>query len=189
MLNAALVNGYSIVTYQRPLIATDELDVSIIRNNSQAIIWAIGPLNERNEVSFHSHYLKGSNKLIEFARPPTWNCPMPDVEQHYDSDVLNDKLSINTKNSSSRFNTNENANNSNGHDKANSNIDERQLFAAMPTTRRPLSSRSPSPPAVTSTKNAWTIPPIQCDEPDDGVFYAQMGPTGGKHGYPAITGE
>ncbi|KAK0162557.1 hypothetical protein PV327_006325 [Microctonus hyperodae] len=190
LLNAALVNGYSIVTYQRPLIATDELDISIIRNNSQAIIWAIGPLNERNEVSFHSNYLKGSSKLIEFARPPTWNCPMPDVEQHYDSDVLNDKLNIN--NNSSRFNTNENTNNNKGYDKDHSNIDNRNYdelgFTVASTTRRSL-SRSPSPPAVASTKNAWIIPPIQCDEPDDGVFYAQMGPTGGKHGYPAITGH
>lgn len=34
----------------------------------------------------------------------------------------------------------------------------------------------------------WEIPPIECNEPDDGVFYAQLGPTGGKQGYPAITG-
>lgn len=36
---------------------------------------------------------------------------------------------------------------------------------------------------------AWEIPAIQCNEPPDGVFYAQMGPTGGKQGYPAITGQ
>lgn len=42
-------------------------------------------------------------------------------------------------------------------------------------------------PAVPRSKH-WEIPPIQCFEPDDGVFYAQMGPTGGKQGYPAITG-
>lgn len=55
------------------------------------------------------------------------------------------------------------------------------------STRRP--SRLPATPAPASTKDAWEIPPIQCNEPDDGVFYAQMGPTGGKHGYPAITGK
>lgn len=48
--------------------------------------------------------------------------------------------------------------------------------------------RHPATPAPAPTNNAWEIPPIQCNEPDDGVFYAQMGPTGGKHGYPAITG-
>lgn len=37
--------------------------------------------------------------------------------------------------------------------------------------------------------DAWEIPPINCNEPEDGVFYAQMGPTGGKHGYSAITGN
>lgn len=47
----------------------------------------------------------------------------------------------------------------------------------------------PPTPAPASTRGAWEIPPIQCDEPEDGVFYAQMGPTGGKHGYPAITGD
>ena len=76
LLNAAMVNGYSIVTYQRPLKASDELDRQIITNRSQAIIWAVGPLNERREVSFHSHYLK-TDKFIEFGRPPVWNCPMP----------------------------------------------------------------------------------------------------------------
>lgn len=49
--------------------------------------------------------------------------------------------------------------------------------------------RLPATPAPASTNDAWEIPPIQCDEPDDGVFYAQLGPTGGKHGYPAITGK
>lgn len=75
-----MVNGYSIVTYQRPLKANDELDRQIITNGSQAIVWAIGPLNERNEVSFHSDYLK-TDRFIEFGRPPAWNCPMPDQEQ------------------------------------------------------------------------------------------------------------
>jgi len=35
---------------------------------------------------------------------------------------------------------------------------------------------------------AWRVPPILCHEPEDRVFYAQMGPTGGKRGYSAITG-
>lgn len=56
------------------------------------------------------------------------------------------------------------------------------------TTRRP-NSRPQATPAPASKKDAWEIPPIQCNDPEDGVLYAQMGPTGGKHGYPAITGE
>ncbi|XP_011646237.1 protein Skeletor, isoforms D/E isoform X2 [Pogonomyrmex barbatus] len=149
LLNAAMVNGYSIVTYQRPLKASDELDRPIFTNRSQAIIWAIGPLNERQEVSFHSHYLK-TDRFIEFGRPPAWNCPMPDQEQAPSED--------------------DEAGNKN-----------------QPTTKRP--HRMPATPAPAPTTDAWEIPAIECNEPDDGVFYAQMGPTGGKHGYSAITGH
>lgn len=74
-----MVNGYSIVTYQRPLRASDELDRSILTNQSQAIIWAIGPLNQRNEVSFHSQYTK-KNQFIDFGRPAKWNCPLPEAD-------------------------------------------------------------------------------------------------------------
>jgi hypothetical protein len=54
LLNAAMVNGYSIVTYQRSLKAQDELDIDILTNGTQPVIWAIGPLNSKNEVSYHS---------------------------------------------------------------------------------------------------------------------------------------
>ncbi|XP_076241242.1 DM13 and DOMON_DOH domain-containing protein skeletor isoform X2 [Calliopsis andreniformis] len=154
LLNAALVDGYSIVTYQRPLKTNDELDHQILTNGSQAIIWAIGPLNERQEVSFHSDYLK-TDRFIDFGRPPVWNCPVPDQEQ---SQLFVDNS-----------------------EKASGS----QALTA--TTRR--SQRIPATPAPAPRTDAWEIPPIQCHEPEDGVFYAQMGPTGGKHGYPAITGH
>ncbi|CAL1686322.1 unnamed protein product [Lasius platythorax] len=153
LLNAAMVNGYSIVTYQRPLRASDELDRPILTNRSQAVIWAIGPLNERQEVSFHSRYLK-TDRFIEFSRPPVWNCPMPDQEQ------------------TSAYGETESGT---------------QVVQVVNAGQRP--PRLPATPAPASTSDAWEIPPIQCNEPDDGVFYAQMGPTGGKHGYPAITGH
>lgn len=66
LLNAALVNGYSIVTYQRPLRAHDELDLPIFTNGSQAVIWAIGPLNSLQEVSYHS--IKSKSKFNGFAK-------------------------------------------------------------------------------------------------------------------------
>lgn len=75
-----MVNGYSIVTYQRPLKANDEFDKPIYTNRSQPIIWAIGPLNQRNEVSFHSSYTKG-DKFLDFGRTAKWNCPMPESDQ------------------------------------------------------------------------------------------------------------
>nr|XP_012143915.1 PREDICTED: protein Skeletor, isoforms B/C [Megachile rotundata] len=152
LLNAALVDGYSIVTYQRLLKTNDELDHQILTNDSQAIIWAIGPLNERLEVSFHSDYLK-TDRFIDFGRPPVWNCPIP---EHSQTLVDNE-------------------------DKGSGN----QLVEV--TTKRP--PRAPATPAPAPKKDAWEIPPIQCYEPEDGVLYAQMGPTGGKHGYPAITGH
>lgn len=74
-----MVNGYSIVTYQRSLKPADELDQQILTNRSQAIIWAIGPLNQRDEVSFHSKYTKG-DRFIDFGRTAKWNCPMPEAE-------------------------------------------------------------------------------------------------------------
>jgi len=30
---------------------------------------------------------------------------------------------------------------------------------------------------------------FQCHEPEDGVFFAQIGPTGGEQGYASITGK
>ncbi|XP_026674195.1 protein Skeletor, isoforms B/C isoform X4 [Ceratina calcarata] len=172
LLNAALVDGYSIVTYQRPLRASDELDHQILTNGSQAIIWAIGPLNERQEVSFHSDYLK-TDRFIDFGRPPVWNCPVPD---HEHSQILPDP----DKGSSTqvfRRNPNRMRNTMNEF-----NFSKQQLVVITKPQR-------PATPAPVSKNGAWEIPPIQCDEPEDGVLYAQMGPTGGKHGYPAITGH
>ncbi|XP_068625418.1 protein Skeletor, isoforms D/E-like [Battus philenor] len=156
LLNAALVNGYSIVTYQRTLKAADKLDLPIFTNGSQPIIWAVGPLNSKNEVSYHHHYTKG-DKFIEFGRPPVWNCPMPEAE------------------------------------------DEQQPEPAevtAPPQRAPQKEQAavikPNPvptPKPVAKVTPWEIPGIQCYEPPDGVFYAQMGPTGGRQGYSAITGH
>lgn len=75
-----MVNGYSIVTYQRPLRPSDEFDRQIYTNQSQAVIWGIGPLNERGEVSFHIHFAK-KTQTIDFGRAPKWNCPLPDSQE------------------------------------------------------------------------------------------------------------
>ncbi|XP_011500407.1 PREDICTED: protein Skeletor, isoforms B/C [Ceratosolen solmsi marchali] len=176
LLNAAMVNGYSIVTYQRPLRMSDELDQEILTNVSQAIIWAVGPLNDKNEVSFHSNYLKG-DRFIEFGRPPAWNCPMPELQDQQQSDKqLEQQQPI--------ANTHHLDQDNNGHNIFLYLFSGYQLAA---TTRRPM--RIPATPPSVPKEDAWEIPPIQCFEPEDGVFYAQMGPTGGKHGYPAITGH
>ncbi|RZF39223.1 hypothetical protein LSTR_LSTR010317 [Laodelphax striatellus] len=79
LLNAALVNGYSIVTYQRPLKAHDAFDKPIYTNRSQAVIWAVGPLNSKQEVSYHSITSKAT-VFLDFGRQPLWNCPIPEQD-------------------------------------------------------------------------------------------------------------
>nr|XP_022902500.1 protein Skeletor, isoforms B/C [Onthophagus taurus] len=196
LLNAATVNGYSIVTYQRPLRASDRLDKPILINSTQPIIWAIGPLNQRNEVSFHSSYTKG-DVFIDFGRPPMWNCPMPE------SDPVNSKRTTNTQPilqqqqiEEVRPQRNRNGDTSRRRgQRPTTPVPEEEVTTKRVQERRRGGSRSTTPkivqatPAPASKLDAWEIPPIQCNEPDDGVFYAQMGPTGGKRGYPAITGH
>ncbi|OXU29814.1 hypothetical protein TSAR_013407 [Trichomalopsis sarcophagae] len=166
LLNAAMVNGYSIVTYQRPLKASDELDRQIYTNISQAVIWAIGPLNDKGEVSFHSNYLKG-DRFIEFGRPPAWNCPVPELQEAQPQQQHQNRVQHQPQQSQK--------------------LQEDSYAQVAPTTRRP--HRPQATPAPAPRNGAWEIPPIECYEPEDGVLYAQMGPTGGKHGYPAITGH
>lgn len=160
VLNAALVNGYSIVTYQRTLKAADELDLAILTNASQPIIWAIGPRNSEDQVSYHNnHYTKG-DKFIEFGRPPVWNCPMPEGE---DEQKPTQEVKKPTK-------------------------EVQKPPAASPNKAAIRPNPVPAPKPVAKAV-PWEIPAIQCYEPPDGVFYAQMGPTGGKQGYSAITGH
>ncbi|CAB3367209.1 Hypothetical predicted protein [Cloeon dipterum] len=145
LLNSAMVNGYTIVTYQRALQGSDEYDKPIFNNGTeQAVIWGIGPLNSKKEVSFHSIYPKGNVKL-NFNRYPEWNCQKPE-EGSTPSSALTD-------------------------------------------LEKEMSVSAATPKPVEAPKDAWSIPPIPCYEPEDGVFYAQMGPTGGKRGYSAITGH
>ncbi|KRT85048.1 hypothetical protein AMK59_2339, partial [Oryctes borbonicus] len=209
ILNAATVNGYSIVTYQRPLKASDPYDKEIITNDTQAIIWAIGPLNQRNEVSYHRLYTKG-DFLIDFGRPAKWNCPMPESEQpntkskittqKYQSlEEIADEVTETPKPTRAR-----NGDRRRGPSRGQQQQQQQQLeeversTTLRPSERRgsnrgtqksPVASRNVPTPAPVKKRDAWDIPPIQCNEPEDGVFYAQMGPTGGKRGYPAITGH
>ncbi|XP_063880815.1 protein Skeletor, isoforms B/C-like [Scylla paramamosain] len=135
LLNAALINDFTMLTFQRPLAAADPTDMPILTNGSQAVIWAVGPVNSQGHTSYHSLRLRG-NMIVDFGRTPEWNCPVPeDTPQS-----------------------------------------------------KPQSGPSKPPPAP-ETNNAWYIPPIPCNEPEDGVMYAQIGPTGGDSGYNSITGH
>ncbi|KAI9580439.1 hypothetical protein GQX74_010847 [Glossina fuscipes] len=194
LLNAAMVNGYSIVTYQRSLNATDKLDLPISITRPEAVVWAIGPLNERKETSFHTHYTKRTH-YVDFGRQPTWNCPMPegskstdhevDESIEKDDDSQDQVYQAGTKPPTEDPKPEEEY--YEGHAEALQGNKRRQDYDSNQklSQQRPV----PTPKPVANEIGAWDIPAIQCFEPEDGVFYAQMGPTGGKHGYSAITGH
>lgn len=149
----------------------------IIANTSQAIAWAIGPLNQRLEVSYHTYFSK-QTKLIQFGREPQWNCPLSE----------NDVKMMEAESEEEEEENYGHANHNNNHHSQESNTHNENYESE--TDRREQQSVQTVParaPPIVRNKH-WEIPPIECDEPDDGVFYAQLGPTGGKQGYPAITG-
>lgn len=156
LLNAAMVNGYSIVTFQRPLKASDEYDLPIYVNGSQAIVWAIGPLNQRSEVSYHSKVTKG-DRLIDFGRQPFWNCPLPDGEkiieeqsqpEYYNKQSEEIEIGVHKKESYAHLTT----------------------TTTTSTTERPQRRVSIATPKPVSNDGAWDIPAIQCYEPEDGII-------------------
>ncbi|KAG8234228.1 hypothetical protein J437_LFUL007733 [Ladona fulva] len=156
LLSAARSDGHTVITYQRPLNPVDLVyDRSILTNGTkQAFIWAIGPLNSRNEVSYH-RIANRHNVILDFGRYPEWNCPRAENTYVEESEEEVEEVVSPPR-------------------------------APVIEEERPSDVQTPAPaPKV----NAWKIPPIPCYEPDDGVYYAQMGPTGGKRGYPAITGR
>jgi len=141
LLNAAFINDFSMLTFQRPLAASDARDRAIATNGSQAVIWAVGPVNAQGGTSYHSVRSRG-NLMFDFGRSPQWNCPLPDD--------------------------------------------------GSPSTPPPPAAGSPrfsQPATAPASQGGWTIPPIPCHEPEDGVFDVTIGPTGGEQGYKAITGQ
>ncbi|XP_037092885.1 protein Skeletor, isoforms B/C-like [Pollicipes pollicipes] len=131
LLNSAFINGFSMLTLQRPLKAADRLDRSISTQQPQAVIWAVGPVSGAGDIGYHRRRVRG-DLLLHFGRRPAWNCPV--------------------------------------------------------TTGAGGAPGRPAPPAPRPS-TAWQIPPIACNEPEDRVLYAQIGPTGGARGYDAITGR
>ncbi|KAI2799824.1 hypothetical protein BLOT_014252 [Blomia tropicalis] len=196
LLHAAVVNGFSMVTFKRPQLGVDEAyDQHIFSDGQQAVIWAIGPLNSRNEVSYHSLHNHG-NKFIDFARTPSWNCPRPDeslvnqrrvqrltaeatekiggeqlpspqpiIDQSKKNELVSSSASIESSSSSTTQHV--------------SVIDN----APSTTTSSPITEFTNQPPPV----KAWNIPKLRC--PNDRTFWAQIGPVGGARGYQAITGR
>lgn len=200
LLNAAMVNGYSIVTYQRSLSSTDSLDLPISISEAESVVWAIGPLNDYREVSFHTYYNKHLHQ-IEFGRQPKWNCPLPEgaksgvgsssAEQEPEVEDQQEQQVSSTGGAGYPPASRPNIEPDEEFYDNRAQALQRTTPAQAPQRRQEsaLTQRRPVPtPKPVNSNGAWDIPAIQCHEPEDGVFYAQMGPTGGKHGYPAITG-
>ncbi|KAF0313186.1 Protein Skeletor, isoforms B/C [Amphibalanus amphitrite] len=131
LLNSAFINGFSMLTFQRPLNSSDRWDTAVVPDQRQAVVWAVGPVSAAGDVGYHRRRVRGDLQL-HFGRAPAWNCPVTPAE----------------------------------------------------STDRPPESAAEPPPAP-----AWHVPPIPCHEPDDRVYYVQLGPTGGPRGYSAITGR
>ena len=47
LLNSAIINEFTMLTYRRPLGKDDQYDSAILTNQSQSIIWAMGPINNK----------------------------------------------------------------------------------------------------------------------------------------------
>eukprot|EP00096_Caligus_rogercresseyi_P009207 TRINITY_DN3088_c0_g1_i4.p1 TRINITY_DN3088_c0_g1~~TRINITY_DN3088_c0_g1_i4.p1 ORF type:complete len:687 (-),score=204.33 TRINITY_DN3088_c0_g1_i4:473-2533(-) len=154
LLNSAVINDYSMFTYRKKLKASDPYDIDILVNQTQAVIWATGPINSKGEVSYHTNKLKG-DLLLDFGRVPRWNCPLSSGKG------FSRRPSSSSKKSSSSTTS----------------------LSSQP--RRGVPRRSSS----SKLSSPWTVPPIPCGEPEDGLFFAQIGPTGGKSGYASITGH
>jgi len=144
LLNSAVINQFTMLTYRQPLLAKDRFDTPILTNGSQPVIWAMGPVNSKGEVSYHQKRLRG-DLFLEFGRIPQWNCPIAG------------KPAPQTR--------------------------------PAPQQPRGPGRKRPTPAPAPQSDQPWFIPPIECHEPEDGVFFAQIGPTGGDNGYSAITGH
>ena len=54
LLNAALINDFTMLTFQRPLVNKDiGADKQILTNQSQPVIWAVGPVNSQGDTAYH----------------------------------------------------------------------------------------------------------------------------------------
>lgn len=144
-------------------LVDEKYDQHVYSDGPQAVMWAIGPLNQKLEVSYHRLHNHG-DLFIDFARTPKWNCPTPDPKakpQRHGSLAQSSQL-------------------------------QSRPSQPTPPIQPPVQPQSASAKqelqlTPSASNKAWTIPPIVC--PVDTTFRAQIGPTGGQKGYQAITGK
>lgn len=111
----------------------------------------------------HAWFLLG-DLLIDFGRSPFWNCPAPeDPTPSSTIPTVSQRRPVQPieDNSWNAYDGN-----------------------AVGSNTKVL-AKTPPPPV--SNKPPWYIPPIECNEPENHVFYAHLGPNGGTQGYNAIT--
>lgn len=183
LLHGAIVNGYSMVTFKRPQLGVDDqYDQHVYSDGQQSVLWAIGSLNDKQEVGYHRLRTK-SNMFIDFARTPQWNCPIPDLNASMHHASPSPLSAINS--AASQLDST-----------VVSSPEQDEPKASRATPSSPSSSSAPvlsSSPAADKLKQSakqsqgWFIPAIVC--PQDRTFYAQIGPTAGQRGYESLTGR
>lgn len=152
------------VTFKRPLVAVDDVyDQHVFTDGPQAVVWAIGALNQRKEVSYHYDRVNRNNFFIDFARKPRWNCPSPQTSNQPEGRPEKSDRST-SRSAEIRSET------------TNSNLEN---FRNVDLSREVV-------PESTNDNDIWKIPPIVC--PADKTFRVQIGPTGGKR-LTQITGK
>ncbi|CAL1280275.1 unnamed protein product [Larinioides sclopetarius] len=174
LLNAARVNGYTMITIKRPQVGVDQLyDQHVYSDGPQAVIWAVGPLNDKNEVSYHGILRSEGDVYIDFARSPQWNCPQP-ADYETESEFVPAPTTTTTTPAPVRKPTKR---------KPTTPVYKRK---PQPVGSRYSSRSSDVRSSESKVDSSWNVPPIVC--PSDKTFRAQIGPAGGKEGFQAITG-
>ncbi|GFT85440.1 hypothetical protein TNCV_497871 [Trichonephila clavipes] len=80
LTNANKFNKTTIITFKRHLKAEDKLhDQNIYTDGPQAVLWAVGSLEDGNLAGSPRLRTRG-NLLLDFGRDPNWNCPPLNTE-------------------------------------------------------------------------------------------------------------
>ncbi|XP_042910828.1 uncharacterized protein [Parasteatoda tepidariorum] len=75
MVNTTISGNTTTIVLKRPLKAEDQVyDQNIYTDGPQAILWAVGSIQNENFVESPKFRSRG-NLLLDFGRDPIWNCP------------------------------------------------------------------------------------------------------------------
>ena len=92
LLNAVSRDNYTMITYKRPLKASDVYDVAIstLPKFQQNVFWSIGYKSSEMR-KIHKPQKNDEPIPVVFGRRPKWNCPVEgeDFEKEVDDDITN----------------------------------------------------------------------------------------------------